>query len=663
MKTPSSSSPSHPPSTDTSPPAYDSLITIQENHFGGGHSFVTSLEPHRSADENDQGHDLDLALVPTGEKDGLATSALAKIKDVEAETGRDLAADGDDGTRETWNKKVDFLLSIIGFAVDLANVWRFPYLCYTNGGGAFLIPYFTMLICGAVPLFLMELIMGQYQRQGAIAVWKIAPLFKGIGICQCLIAFYVAFYYNVIIAWSLYYLVSSFAYVLPWTTCNNTWNTVHCTEGSAMTNSTDNESTTAAAEFFERGVLGLHESSGIGDVGLPRTSLVLCLFGVFIMIYFSLWKGVHSSGKVVWVTATMPYVVLSILLVRGLMLPGASIGIMYYITPKLERLGDPKVWIDAAIQIFYSVGAGFGVHIAFASYNKINSNVYRDCLATVCVNSFTSLFSGFVIFSYLGYMSIRQNKDISVVAAEGPGLVFVVYPEAIATLPGSVGWSILFFVMLITLGIDSAMGGLEALLTGLSDEWKSVIKRYRFGREALTGLVVFGAFLFALPNVTNGGMYLVTMWDRFAAGTAILFGVFSQAVAVSWFYGLEQFCKDAEQILGFRPNLYWRLTWKFISPVFILGIVISSIVSFEPLEYKTYTLGNYTFPVWANVVGWAIALSSMSFIPIVAIYQLCSLRGPWLQRLALSISPRWEHRAIIEGGRIKRFQRRHWLAL
>lgn len=198
--------------------------------------------------------------------------------------------------------------------------------------------------------------------------------------------------------------------------------------------------------------------------------------------------------------------------------------------------------------------------------------------------------------------------------------------------------------------------------------------------------------------------------------------------------GLEQFCKDAEQILGFRPNLYWRLTWKFISPVFILasrmnertkehtnewmnnrtnrwmnertnewtnectyermnkwmnlsiaiivnqpihrslesvskyflttddnhlayltrvhslhpfltyfltyadllltywqGIVISSIVSFEPLEYKTYTLGNYTFPVWANVVGWAIALSSMSFIPIVAIYQLCSLRGPWLQ--------------------------------
>ena len=86
---------------------------------------------------------------------------------------------GEDADRETWGSNLDFLLSIIGFAVDLANVWRFPYLCYKNGGGAFLIPYILMLTLGALPLFYMELILGQFHRQGPISVWRISPIFKG----------------------------------------------------------------------------------------------------------------------------------------------------------------------------------------------------------------------------------------------------------------------------------------------------------------------------------------------------------------------------------------------------------------------------------------------------------------------------------------------------
>ena len=163
-------------------------------------------------------------------------------------------------------------------------------------------------------------------------------------------------------------------------------------------------------------------------------------------------------------------------------------------------LADPNVWVDAAVQVFYSIGVGFGVHLTYASFNKFNNNCYRDCLITASVNSLTSFYSGFVIFTYLGYMAHSMNKEIQNVASEGYGLVFQVYPEAISTLPFAKFWSILFFFMLLTLGIDSAMGGLEAVITGLMDEFKlhTWVKR-----EVFTALVIFGSFVGALVNCTQ----------------------------------------------------------------------------------------------------------------------------------------------------------------
>lgn len=118
--------------------------------------------------------------------------------------------------REQWGGKYEFLLSCIGYCVGLGNVWRFPYLCYRNGGGVFLIPYFIMLFVTGVPLFLMELSLGQYGAAGPITVWKCCPLLKGIGIGMLCVSTLVCLYYNVIIAWTFYYLGSSFQSPLPW---------------------------------------------------------------------------------------------------------------------------------------------------------------------------------------------------------------------------------------------------------------------------------------------------------------------------------------------------------------------------------------------------------------------------------------------------------------
>ncbi|XP_038610042.1 sodium-dependent noradrenaline transporter [Tachyglossus aculeatus] len=567
---------------------------------------------------------------------------------------------GDPQLRETWGKKIDFLLSVIGFAVDLANVWRFPYLCYKNGGGAFLIPYILFLIIAGMPLFYMELALGQYNREGAATVWKICPFFKGVGYAVILIALYVGFYYNVIIAWSLYYLISSFTFDLPWTNCGHPWNSPKCTNpkllnGSVFGNGTkySKNKLTPAAEFYERGMLHLHESSGIHDMGLPQWQLVLCLLAVVIVLFFSLWKGVKTSGKVVWITATLPYVVLFVLLTRGITLPGAYNGINAYLHIDFGRLKEATVWIDAATQIFYSLGAGFGVLIAFASYNKFDNNCYRDALLTSTINCVTSFISGFAIFSILGYMAHEHKVKIEDVATEGAGLVFILYPEAISTLSGSTFWAVVFFIMLLTLGIDSAMGGMEAVITGLADDFQ-ILKRHR---KLFTFAICGGTFLLALFCITKGGIYVLTLLDTFAAGTSILFAVLMEAIGVSWFYGVDRFSDDIQQMMGFKPGLYWRLCWKFVSPAFLLFVVIVSIINFKPLTYD-----EYVFPLWANYIGWGIALSSMILVPGYAIYKFLSMAGSLRERLAYCLTPENEHHLVAQRN-VRQFKLQHWLAI
>uniref|UniRef100_A0A6Q2XF81 Transporter n=1 Tax=Esox lucius TaxID=8010 RepID=A0A6Q2XF81_ESOLU len=483
--------------------------------------------------------------------------------------------------RETWGKKIDFLLSVIGFAVDLANVWRFPYLCYKNGGGAFLVPYMFFMVIAGMPLFYMELALGQYNREGAAGVWKICPIFKGVGFTVILISLYVGFYYNVIIAWALFYLFSSFTGDLPWVHCNNTWNSPNCSDLWAFNTSlNDSHKSTPAAEYFERGVLHLQDSEGIADLGLPRWQLTSCLGVVIVVLYFSLWKGVKTSGK---------------------------------------------VWIEAATQICFSLGVGFGVLIAFSSYNKFSNNCYRDAIITSSINSLTSFFSGFVIFSFLGYMSQKHNVPLDKVATDGPGLVFIIYPEAIATLPGSSVWAVIFFIMLLTLGIDSAMGGMESVITGLIDEFKFLHKH----RELFTLFIVVSTFLISL---------FCGSWD-----------LLIEAIGIAWFYGVDRFSDDIEEMIGQRPGLYWRLCWKFVSPCFLLFMVVVSFATFNPPNYATYT-----FPMWANVIGWCLAISSMSMVPLYAIYKMCTLPGKFCDRLAYAITPEHEHH-LVDNGEVRRF--------
>nr|CAH8838758.1 unnamed protein product [Trichobilharzia regenti] len=544
--------------------------------------------------------------------------------------------------RETWDTKIDFLLAVIGFAVDLGNIWRFPFICYRNGGGAFLIPYLVMYIFGGLPLFYLELALGQFQRSGCLTVWKrICPLFSGIGFGICIIASYTAWYYNTIIAWALFYMIDAMKPHLPWDGCNNWWNTNSCvtvydrlidnavlnTSHKYELNELVNLSTSmkhsnqsgdvysSTEEYFYRRVLQIQYAKGYNDVGPIRWEICLCLIVVFTIVYFSLWKGVKSSGKAVWVTATLPYVILSILLVRGLTLQGSLTGIKYYLTPNFSSLLSISVWSDAASQIFFSLGPGFGVLLALSSYNKFHNNCYRDAMITSFINCATSFVSGFVVFSVLGYMCFRMGKTMEDVANEGPGLVFIAYPEAIATLAGSTFWAIIFMLMLITLGLDSTFGGLEAIITAIMDSVPALA-----------------------ASTTCGGYLVLTMLDRHGAPISILFIVFCECVALCWFYGTKRFCQDVQMMLGFKPGIFWRICWAYISPIFLLGIFIANIVSYETQPVSVLGVV-YEPTTWVIALSWAIVFSSPIFIPILMIYQLLRAKGTFVERLRYLTTP------------------------
>jgi solute carrier family 6 amino acid transporter-like protein 5/7/9/14 len=568
-----------------------------------------------------------------------------------------------DENRGSWDNPIEFLLSCLGFAVGLGNIWRFPYLCYRNGGGAFLIPYIVSLIFMGLPVFLFEMGAGQFSNEGPIAVWKMCPLFQGIGYGMCFLSLYIGTYYNIILSWAFFYVFSSFTSSLPWASCGNPWNTEacrrfdskNCTElGGVMTNQQDcifqkdvtvdvwrNISETArnakmpSDEFFHNFMLDI--SNGIHDIGEVRLELAGCLLLAWVLVYCALWKGIKSFGKLVYFTALFPYCILIILLVRAATLPGYMDGISFYLTPKWEKLLEINVWADACIQIFFSLGVTWGGMITLASYNKFKNNVFRDAIMVGCGNCMTSFFAGFVIFGIIGFMAHELGVPVEEVAAQGAGLAFIAYPEAVSRMPISPLWSILFFMMLLSLGFGTQFSTVETVVTVLLDRFPNLRGKNR--RWCTLGVCLF-MFCCGLSMVTNGGIYILQLVDNHSATySALILGCLEVSV-MAWIYGVDKFLEDLRFMLGFYPypRLFWKWSWKISSPVIVILILNFTIKDYQGNKYD-----DYHYPDWANTVGWCITFSSVVCIPIVGLFKIARAEGSLWARISqlTTVSPDW----------------------
>lgn len=540
-------------------------------------------------------------------------------------------------SRGNWGSKWEFLLSCVGLSVGIGNVWRFPYLAYQNGGGAFLIPYLIMLALAGRPMYFLELAFGQFAGQGPLTIWACSPICKGVGAAMVCVSMVVAVYYNVIMAYTLYYTASTFQAQVPWQRCDPLWaNNTPCFVRSQNTSLINlNETKPSSQVYWERYVLDI--SDGLDDLGGVKWDLALCLLLSWIIVVACLVKGIKTSGKVVYFAATFPYVILITLMITGLCQPGAINGVLYFITPSFERLRDIKVWQAAAGQMFFSLSLSMGGLIMYSSYNKFSNNVFRDAMIVSVLDTFTSIISGMVIFSVLGAMAHDLgNVDVKDVAQGGPGLAFVAYPEALTRLPVPQLWSVLFFLMLFILGLDSEFAILETFVTSVCDQ-APFLRRHKWAFTIVMGIV---CFLLGLPMVTRGGQYIFEIVDRFGGSTTLTFIGLVEVISLIYIYGYSKFSDDVYFMLNRRLGWYWKVTWTVTSPLVLLVIFIFSMVDQgEPVKY-----GNYEYPPWAIGIGWTITLFVMLQIPFWAIVAIYRASGETLWekvRQASRPSKRW----------------------
>ncbi|CAG5099678.1 Oidioi.mRNA.OKI2018_I69.XSR.g16631.t1.cds [Oikopleura dioica] len=351
---------------------------------------------------------------------------------------------------------------------------------------------------------------------------------------------------------------------------------------------------------------------------------------MWVVSYFCIFRGTKSTGKSVYVTSTFPLVMMMILIVRGVTLKGAAKGLAFYLKPNFPKLLEINVWIDAGTQVFFSYMIGIGTAIALGSYNDFHFNSFKWSLFLCGFNASASFFSGFAIFSILGYMSTLTGIDVADIAESGPGLAFIVYPRAVSLMPLPNLWAILFFTMLLMLGLASHYVGVDGLAAMIADLYPKQFKTSSTGRPILVGCICLLCFLVGLPMMTDGGIYVFQIFDIYgASGLCLLWVAFFQTSVVAWIHGRDNYYKKLSLMYSKEINVFrypWYIfgyLWQFITPIVCMLVFVIKLTQMGRTVYDK----TYLYPAWADAFGVCLASSSMIAIPTVFILEYLRSNG------------------------------------
>jgi len=482
--------------------------------------------------------------------------------------------------RGAWKSNTGFILAAVGSAVGLGNIWRFSYLCHKNGGGSFLVPYFIALLAAGIPILILEFAIGHKMRASAPkAMYTVHKEWEWLGWWPVLfVMFGIDLYYSVVIAWCALYVVFSaqgFWGAFPWEP--------------------------DAAAFFTQQFLGKGDGGDVFHPGAVRWPILAMTAGIWAILWVicirRIDKGVEVACKIF-----MPVLVLLtvLLVIWGLTLDGAMEGVRQYLYPDFSKLAEAQVWRDAFGQIFFSLSIGFGIMIAYASYLPPKTDLVRSAMITAFADCGYSIFAGFAVFSVLGYMAFTQNVPFHDVVTAGPGLCFVVYPEAISNLPGPrTLFGLAFFTTLTLAGITSAVSIFEAFTS-------AVVDKFGWNRARVVTTSAVLGFLGSVIFTTRSGDMWLDIVDHFLNAYGLILVGLLECLLIVWYYRIDRLhfhLSDASE--GGYPkawDIWWEWSVKFAAPTALVFVLAWSAIDDLRTPYEGY-------PVQALLIvglGWLV---------------------------------------------------------
>ncbi|AZA08361.1 sodium-dependent transporter [Corynebacterium pseudopelargi] len=471
--------------------------------------------------------------------------------------------------RETFAGRSMFIFAAIGSAIGLGNIWRFPYISYDNGGGAFLFPYVIALLTAGVPVLILDYVLGHRFRGSAPLVWRrISKRTEAVGWVQVGITFIIAVYYCVILAWAAMYTWYSFK--LSWGEDPN-------------------------AFFFEQ---YLHADT----TSLNSTEVIWPIFIVLGVVWLALTAvmamGVRKGmGLLSQISVPVLILLFLILVVRALFLPGASVGLEAFFTPDWSALFNPQVWMAAYGQIFYSLAIAFGIMMTQASYLKRRSDISGLGAVVGLSNSAFEVLAGIGVFATLGFMAASQGSAVDEVVSSGIGLAFVAFPTIINAMPGGPFFGVLFFGSLFLAGFTSLVTIVEVVVAGIQE-------KLHLGRRRASVLVCIAC---AIPSMVffpvTTGLATLDIVDKFVNVVGIVFIALVSIVLIGWILKrLPELRAHVNAVSSIRLGRWWDLSLMVITPIVLGTTFVLEVATLLSEGYEGYPSGKVL------IFGWGLAI-------------------------------------------------------